>query len=147
MIALFDSAKGDTSRLAELHATCFTDTWSAGAIGDLLTTPNCFAFSDEQGFILARAAGEEAEILTLAVAPSVRRHGVGQALVTAAAAHARKLGAAAMFLEVCAGNQAAIALYRRLGFLQVAVRKGYYQGEDALVLKAALPLSRGQDIA
>ncbi|HEX3753494.1 MAG TPA: ribosomal protein S18-alanine N-acetyltransferase [Rhizomicrobium sp.] len=147
MIALFDSANGDTRQLAELHTACFSDAWSARAIADLLVTPNCFAFASEQGFILARAVGAEAEILTLAVAPAARRRGVGQALVTSAAAHARNLASAVMFLEVRAGNRAAIALYRRLGFLQVAVRKGYYDGEDALVLKAALPLSRRQDIA
>lgn len=147
MIALFDSATSDTGRLAELHAVCFADSWNAGAIADLLTTPNCFAFASEQGFILARAAGGEAEILTLAVAPAGRRLGVGKALVTAAAAYAGNLGATKMFLEVRAGNHAATALYRRLGFFQIAVRKGYYEGEDALVLKATLPLSHGRDIA
>jgi ribosomal-protein-alanine N-acetyltransferase len=140
MVRLFDPASGDTARLAALHAACFADRWTAQAMADLLATPNCFAFSNEDGFVMARVAGGEAEILTLAVNPPARRQGLGRVLVATAAAHAHALGASELFLEAGSGNAAARILYDRLGFRPVALRKGYYQGEDALVLKAALPL-------
>jgi ribosomal-protein-alanine N-acetyltransferase len=57
----------------------------------------------------------------------------------AAIARARELGAEAMLLEVGTDNPAALALYAGLGFAKVGMRKGYYHGRDALVLR--LPLS------
>jgi ribosomal-protein-alanine N-acetyltransferase len=141
IISLLDPAPADLAALAALHAGCFAAAWNAAAIGALLATPSCYALSSKDGFIIARVAADEAEILTLAVDSTARRRGLGRALVMAAAAHAQSLGAAAMFLEVDDTNSAALSLYDRLGFVRVAVRKGYYDGSDALVLKAALPLS------
>jgi [ribosomal protein S18]-alanine N-acetyltransferase len=135
----------DLAPLAAIHAACFPDPWDAKALADLLATPGTFAFADAGGFILARAAAGEAEILTLAAAPAVRRHGLATSLVRAAASHAQQLGAEALFLEVAAGNDAARALYMSLGFTEAGWRKGYYTAgravpEDALVLRANLPL-------
>ncbi|HEY4944138.1 MAG TPA: GNAT family N-acetyltransferase [Rhizomicrobium sp.] len=132
--------------MAALHAASFDDAWSEQVIADLLRMPGAFALWHESGFILARAAGGEAEILTLAVAPAVRRRGLATELVSAAASHAHRLGAAALFLEVAAGNLAACALYRRQGFVEAGLRKGYYtlagrKPQDALVLRSNLPLS------
>ena len=72
-----------------------------------------------------------------------RGQGLGRALSAAAAGHAA-LGAENIFLEVGADNPAALALYAGLGFVRVGQRKAYYRGEDALVLKAGLPLSSGR---
>lgn len=140
MVRLFDPAKDDTAMLAEIHAACFADRWAPKAIADLLATPNCFAFSNPHGFVMARVAAPEAEILTLAVQPAARRQGLGYTLIAQAAAHACSLGATEMFLEVGGNNAPARSLYQRHGFRPVAQRKGYYQDQDALVLKAALPL-------
>ncbi len=89
--------------------------------------------------MLARAAADEAEILTLAVRPEARGKGLGRALLQAAINQARTLGAATMFLEVGADNPHALALYAGLGFAKVGARKAYYDGRDALVLR--LPLA------
>jgi ribosomal-protein-alanine N-acetyltransferase len=132
----------DAAALAALHAACFGEAWSAQTIADLLAQTPVFALAAPHGFILARAAGGEAEILTLAVAPLARRKGLGSALVSAAATRAHELQARTMFLEVGQANLAARALYEGLGFLPVGTRRGYYAGgEDALILKAGLPLS------
>lgn len=93
----------------------------------------------EAGFVLARAAADEAEILTLAVVPAWRRRGLGAALLAAAQRRAASLGAAQLFLEVAADNDAARALYAGAGFEAVGLRRGYYAGgRDALVLRRAL---------
>ena len=81
MISLFDRKTVDLTALAALHVACFSDAWSARAIGDLLATPNCYTFANSDGFILARAVAGEAEILTLAVTPQARRRGLGRNLV------------------------------------------------------------------
>ena len=137
-IVPFDSRAG-TYALAVLHAVCFPDSWDAAAISDLLVTPGTFCCSHDDGFVLARVAGDEAEILTLAVVPSARGQGLGRRLLQSALARAQVLGARTMFLEVGTDNPAALALYSGLGFVRVGLRKGYYDGRDALVLR--LPLS------
>jgi ribosomal-protein-alanine N-acetyltransferase len=138
-IALFDPVAG-THTLAALHIACFPDPWDAAAISDLLVTPGTFAYAHEDGFVLARVAGGEAEILTLAVAPAARGQGLGRRLLQAAIGRARQLGAQTMFLEVGIDNPAALTLYAGLGFAKVGTRKGYYNGRDALLLR--LPLLR-----
>lgn len=147
---LFDPAKDDVALLAELHRTSFADPWDAGAICDLLAGPGVFALFGNQGFVLARVAGDEAEILTLAVDKAFRGQGLGRALLQAAAHHAVSLGAQSIFLEVGTDNPAALALYAGLGFARVGQRKGYYassSGADAWVMKVQLPLPPGGKFA
>ena len=111
-------------------------------IHQLLTTGAAGLIADEAGFILWRAAGGEAEILTLAVDPARRRTGLGHSLTLAALAAATDSGAKVMFLEVAADNPAAIALYEKAGFSRAGLRKAYYVRTkgfaDALVLRRAL---------
>jgi [ribosomal protein S18]-alanine N-acetyltransferase len=138
------------SLLAALHATAFppAESWGADAIALILGLPGAFARcavapggEAPQGFVLARVAADEAEILTLAVPPAVRRCGVGAALLRAAAAGAAARGATALFLEVSAANAPARALYAAAGFAEVGRRRRYYaDGADALVLRLS-PLS------
>ncbi len=136
----------DLSALTAMHAASFSESWTGEALGALLDSPGAFAFigiemsSLAAGFVLARVAADEAEILTIAVRPNARRKGLGRALVKAAAAQAKKMGAQAMFLEVGETNAAARALYRSLGFAQAGRRKDYYGHESGLVLTAKLPL-------
>lgn len=61
----------------------------------------------------------EAEIISMWVAPASRGHGVGDALLQAAVAHARALGAGRVALDVAAENAPAVALYGRAGFVDV----------------------------
>jgi ribosomal-protein-alanine N-acetyltransferase len=144
---LFDPGNDDIAALAELHAACFPDAWRAAAIRELFAGPGVFAFVASGGFILARVAVDEAEILTLAVVPSKRRQGIARALIQAAAAHAQTLGARTLFLEVATGNDPALRLYNGLGFTAAGWRKAYYGAEDAHVLKAILPLPIPGDFA
>jgi ribosomal-protein-alanine N-acetyltransferase len=128
--------------LAALHAAAFPpgQRWDAAAIAGLLAMPGVFGLVVRGlGFVLARVAADEAEILTLAVAPAARRQGHGGALLAAAMAQAAARGAASMFLDVAADNAAARALYAAAGFAEVGRRRRYYaDGADALVLRRDL---------
>lgn len=125
--------------LAALHAAAFPEgeRWGADAIRLMLEMPGAFGLHlPGQGFVLARVAADEAEILTLAVVPGARRQGHGGALLAAAMAGAAARGAAAMFLEVSERNAAARALYAAAGFAEAGRRRRYYpDGADALVLR------------
>jgi len=147
MLRAFDPQTDDVAILAALHAASFTEAWSAAFIRDLFSGPGVFAFAQAEGFILARAAGGEAEILTLTVTPKSRRQGIGRALVRKAASHAQELGAATLFLEVAKDNEGARKLYSGLGFKPVGLRKAYYGGTDAEVLKVVLPLPDADNFA
>ena len=145
--SLFDPASGDFAALASLHATSFPESWSASAIRELFAGSGVFAYHLPDGFILARAVGDEAEILTLAVTPRARRRGFGRLLIRAAAHHAQKRGVHSLFLEVSADNIAAHTLYQGQGFIAVGRRKAYYGLQDADVLKVMLPLPNSEDFA
>jgi ribosomal-protein-alanine N-acetyltransferase len=127
--------------LAGMHRICFSEFWDAAALLSLLVLPGTCGFlaaetdSLPQGFVLARAAAGEGEILTLLVLPPFRRQGLASRLLNAAADAVRRDGGADLFLEVAADNSAGQALYAAHGFRQVGRRPRYYGGRtDALVL-------------
>ncbi|WP_308446376.1 ribosomal protein S18-alanine N-acetyltransferase [Elioraea sp.] len=143
--AIMRAERAGAPLLAALHACAFpADPWDADAFAALLAMPGAFALiaaedATPAGFVLARIAADEAEIVTLGVVPRARRRGHGTRLAAAAAAEAQARGAGRLFLEVAAGNAAARRLYGRLGFREVGQRRGYYpDGADALVLALAL---------
>ncbi|WP_203291162.1 ribosomal protein S18-alanine N-acetyltransferase [Maricaulis parjimensis] len=139
-----------SARLAAIHATGFDRPWPANEIASLLHMPASLALAaydgDEMGgFVLVRSAVDEAEILTIAVHPDLRRSGAGRALLDAMADVLVRTGVTRVFLEVSTANTAARALYDRAGFRQIGQRHGYYaDGTDALVLEKTLQGS-GQD--
>jgi ribosomal-protein-alanine N-acetyltransferase len=145
-----------THDMAALHALAFAAPWDAKAFAALLDGPGVFALGVEEmgaldaevlcGLILMRAIAGEAEVLTLATAPGLRRRGVARALLEAALQSAAVHGARQAFLEVAHDNIAAIALYERAGFSPVGRRPAYYArpfggAADALVLSRTLAVS------
>jgi len=142
MIPLIPATGAHAAVLAAIHAESFppAERWGTDAMALQLEQPNCFGHVDPAGgFILARIAADEAEILTIAVAPARRRAGSGHALLSAAIATAQRYGAASMFLEVSPVNDPAQGLYARLGFIRVGLRRRYYpDGGDALVMRRDL---------
>jgi ribosomal-protein-alanine acetyltransferase len=89
------------------------------------------------GFLVARIAGNEAEILNAAVDTAHRRQGVGTALLEAAVTTAQARDAKNVYLEVRESNSAAISFYSQHGFQKTAERRQYYSRptENAVVMK------------
>ena len=118
------------TRLAALHAEAFDAPWDAAAFMVLLGQAGVHLAEAPGGFILVRTAADEAEILTLAVRPADRRHGLGTGLVSRGVADAVAHGATRLFLEVAEDNKAALALYRGAGFVEAGRRPRYYARAD-----------------
>jgi ribosomal-protein-alanine N-acetyltransferase len=142
----------DVPALHALHATAFDAPWPAEEIERLMRIMGGFAVLAEeagpQGFVLTRTVADEAEILTLAVAPDFRRRGIGRSLVEAAALEAARRGARSFFLEVAEDNPGALALYESADFQAVGLRRAYYarpdaRPADALVLRRPLNSHHG----
>ena len=139
----------DLDDLARLHALCFAQAWPASEFGRLLAMPGAFlviARSDAEaaGFLLGRLASDEAEIISIGVAPSHRRRGIAARLMARADDHLRGCGALSLVIEVDQDNSAAVGLYLKHGFESVGRRSGYYKQPDgtradALVMRRQLP--------
>ncbi len=133
----------DCATAAALHASCFDAPWdrpwSADAFGRLLATPGCFGLMlilDDQavGLALARVAVDEAELLTIGVAPDARRRGGASQLLSTLGNRCRRRGARSIFLEVAEDNPTARHLYQRHHFVVVGRRGAYFdRGEQARV--------------
>jgi ribosomal-protein-alanine N-acetyltransferase len=117
--------------LAKLHARASTEPWTAADMARWLAMPAVTALlalgrGVPLGFILAQRVADQAEILTLAVDPVARRQGVGGALLDRLQIALEADGVASLYLEVATDNVAACALYKGRGFLETALRRGYY---------------------
>ena len=84
---------------------------------------------------------DEGYIGNVAVRPAFRRRGVADALLDALDTRASERGLAFLTLEVRAGDEPAIALYRKHGYLRVGLRPGYYADprEDAILMTKEKP--------
>ena len=92
------------------------------------------------GFLVALCPCEEWEIESVVVEPSQRRRGVGATLLRDVISRARLSSATAFVLEARESNVPARQLYEKIGFVQEAMRKNYYQGplEHALLYRLTL---------
>jgi [ribosomal protein S18]-alanine N-acetyltransferase len=137
---------GDAAAMATLHAACFARSWDAASMARFLGAPGCLSLlaamargEPAQGLLIARPAGDEAELLTLAVHPVYRRLGLARVLLGAAMVALRASGAKQLFLEVEEANAPARALYESLGAVAVGRRPGYYgHSADAVIFSLAL---------
>jgi [ribosomal protein S18]-alanine N-acetyltransferase len=146
-IAVTRAGPHDVLSMTAIHRSCFARAWDEAAMAQFLASPEalCLVGSADRsggtmgGLLIARKAADEAEILTVCVAPSCRHAGLGRALLEAAVAELRAAGARQLFLEVEDGNEAALRLYRSFGAVPVGKREGYYEhGADAAIFSLAL---------
>ena len=121
--------------LADLHAKCFPHKpWSAADFADLQKS-GCEIIASQNGFIVYRATCDEAEIITIGVAPDARRGGIGAAMLAIIEGDLKKRGVKHIFLEVAADNAQARSLYRNSGYKEIGVRPKYYDGTDAIMMR------------
>jgi [ribosomal protein S18]-alanine N-acetyltransferase len=135
----------DLDAVLVLERSLFAEeAWSREMLeGELAEQPRSryYLVADDDGVITGYAgllvAANQADVVTLAVATDRWGQGAGSALLEALLAEAARRRCTEVFLEVRADNTRAQRLYRRYGFSQIGIRKGYYQpsGADALVMR------------
>jgi [ribosomal protein S18]-alanine N-acetyltransferase len=133
----------DAPKLAQLHAASFHRGWGEGEFEGMLTERNTLVHRLRRGrkvigFAVSRMAADEAEILSIAVAPSHRGRGLSRNLLLTHLGHLAGRGVRTVFLEVEENNQAARRLYDRTGFAVMGRRERYYREPDGQQLNAVL---------
>lgn len=131
----------DIPQVSALEQAIFSDAWSRNLIREGLSSHlDTWFVLEEGGFVRGycnlRIIAGEGEVERIAVHPDCRGLGYGKKLMERMAVFAREQGVSEMTLEVRAGNLAAINLYESCGFVQEAVRKGYYREplEDGIIM-------------
>ena len=127
---------------------CSQKPWGEETIIQELQRKGSFAYGINKddvliGYALAYTVLDEINIVDVGVRPEYRGKGVGTELMTCMLKNAAHINVKKVFLEVRKSNEAAIRLYKKLGFSVVFTRKNYYQdnGEDALIMDCMLKSS------
>ena len=117
--------------MADLHKKTFPPGWPEDDFALHIKSQNDLVYVLGQadnliGFIIGRLAGEQVEILTLAVGEQYKRQGYGTKLLDMLQNGAQEKNARSIILEVAKNNIAAKKLYEKHGFLPFGLRKNYY---------------------
>ena len=142
MIQIVKMEECHVAQVAELEKTCFHDPWSEKSIASELNNPLSFWLVAVHGDAVVGYVGSQtvldaSDMMNIAVDPGVRRMGVAESLVDALVSELKDRGSLSLTLEVRASNEPAKALYEKMGFSQVGLRKNYYRNprEDAWILR------------
>jgi ribosomal-protein-alanine N-acetyltransferase len=135
----------DLEALLPVEHEAYPDPWTQGMLRQEIDSLQSHFFVMHSGEALVGYGGfwlllDEAHVTKVTVAAPWRGQGLGAYLMRHLLHTARANGAETMRLEVRESNQPAIALYERLGFARVGVRKGYYAkcNENAVVMVRTL---------
>ena len=130
-------------KIYTLETACFSDPWSITAVENQLNSENSVWLIIEEknvpcGYALGSIVCGEAELYRIAVSPDFRRKGLGEAILSDFIEKCRQLDGEKIFLEVRSRNIPAISLYKKAGFEEISVRKGYYGDDDAVIFAKIL---------
>ena len=132
----------DVAAVAVLEAENFSRPWSFDAFLKTLSDENYIVIIAKDadallGYCVLLCTGEEADITNVCTAPSARGKGVATKMMTALMEAGKDRGVTEFFLEVRESNTPARALYTKLGFEEIGLRKNYYEEprEHAVLMK------------
>lgn len=147
-LGLRPMALDDLEAVMAIEVQAYPWPWSRGNFADTLAAGHwaqVLVDSDQGilGYIVAMSGVGELHLLNVTVVPSHQGRGLGRGLLERLEDEARIRGAAEIWLEVRASNLRARALYARLGYREVGLRRQYYPGppgrrEDAILMSRPL---------
>lgn len=138
--------RGDLKSIAAIEQSAYEFPWEPATFRDCFTVGYSCWVAEKSGYIVCygiiSVGAGESHLLNLCVAPHAQRQGYGKLMLGKLMGIASGHRAEVMFLEVRPSNETAIELYRRMGFNEIGMRKGYYPArkgrEDALVMARSL---------
>ena len=140
MISVMSATQADVDFCAEIENASFSEPWSVYSFSKAVDDADTLFYvaKNENGVLGYFVAGNicnEINLYTIAVRDDCRGCGIGHALLKTLKQQAVLSDALAVFLEVRESNQAAIALYKNNGFIEIGKRKAFYKKptEDALL--------------
>ena len=138
---IFCMEEKDLDEVAKLEQDVFSKPWSRKSFAESIAKPeNLYLVArdgDELlGFCGLWGVGDEGQITHVCVKESARGKGVGKQLLLAMLAQGRERGLQAFTLEVRVSNTPARELYKKVGFSEAGIRKGFYDApkEDAMIM-------------
>lgn len=140
----FRSAReSDVPEILRIERLSYAFPWTEGIFRDCLRVNYTCRVAEIgvaiAGYGIMSVAAGEAHLLNLCVGEDYRCRGIGRRLLAHLLQVAANVGAREAYLEARPSNTSAIRLYQSLEFVQIGVRRGYYQAvdgrEDAIVLK------------
>ena len=142
-VSIEPATSRDAARLAQLHGASFHRGWGESEFEGMLAERNTLVHRlrmgrEIVGFAVSRMAADEAEILSIAIAPGRRGRGLSRNLLLTHLGHLAGRGVRTVFLEVEENNQPARRLYERAGFGVVGRRERYYREANGEQLNAVL---------
>ncbi len=139
---LRDMDETDLDAVLRIENEVHAHPWTRGNFSDALRSKyQCKVYEDDgvvRGYAVLMLGVDEAELLDIAIAAQQQRHGLGHQLLKEMMALAQQANRHRVVLEVRASNAAAIGLYRKVGFAEIGLRRGYYPAagrrEDAILM-------------
>ena len=136
-------SEAHVASVAAIEKECFgVDAWSEKSVASELTNKLSLwlvAVDGERvaGYVGSQTVCDETDMMNVAVTADYRRQGLGEKLVLALEEELKAMGSQCLTLEVRDSNTPARALYEKLGFQQIGLRKNYYRNprEDAHILR------------
>ncbi len=140
----------DIGQVVKVERACFSEPWSEEVFHATLLLPYAYYYvaeitaDDGNGGSGSRIIGEcgvrdivgEGEITNVAVLPEFQGSGIASRMLRTLLDDSIKRGMTAFTLEVREGNDPAVSLYRKFGFITEGIRTGFYENpvEDALIM-------------
>lgn len=132
----------DLDVIMQIEPIIYSHPWTRGNFNDSLNAGHAawVMLLDNKiiGYTLMMLVLDEAHLLNISVAAAYQKQGLGRVLLSHMIDRAKESGVLNMFLEVRSSNVPAMALYEKMGFVEISVRRGYYPAkagrEDAVLM-------------
>lgn len=134
----------DNLQVAKLEEQCFSFPWDYEMVSDTQSSPSFYGVVAEENQEVIGYAGavfcvDQADVALVAVSPLHRRKKIAESMLNELIGALFNKGVNNFFLEVRITNHGARALYEKLGFKIIGIRKNYYEdAEDAIVMSKVI---------
>lgn len=145
-LLLRDMTVADVDAVASIEQQVHSHPWTRGMFADSLACGHiCRVYTTGNeiiAYVLLMPVLDEVQLLDISIARAYQRQGLGEKLLGEVFGWVREQKFSRMILEVRRSNLAACALYRKVGFADIGVRRAYYPSEngreDAIVMEKKL---------